>query len=89
MELINKIREQLGFPPFIKIDHNTQQAEAGAGNHQKLGQAAICAVLVGIYKYSRSEEGFYLKSFPQSSVSAESAGALKGEVKWTTVEPTH
>ena len=59
MELINKIREQLGFPPFIKIDPNTQQAETGAGNHQKLGQAAICAVLVGIYKYSRSEEGFY------------------------------
>jgi hypothetical protein len=66
MNLIDKIREEMGYPPFEKIDPNTQEArhEADIKNaNQKTGQAAITAVLAGFYQISRTEHGFnYLLS---------------------------
>lgn len=61
MQTLDKIREALGFPPFVKIDPNTQEIPVNEpdGRHQRLGQAALCAVLEGIYKYSRTDEGFF------------------------------
>jgi hypothetical protein len=61
MQTLDKIREAMGFPPFVKIDPNTQDIPVNEpdARHQRLGQAAICAVLEGIYKYSRTEEGFF------------------------------
>lgn len=60
MQLLDIIREKMGFPPFIKIDPNTQEMADNepAGNKQRLGQSAICAVVAGLYKYTRSEDGF-------------------------------
>jgi hypothetical protein len=60
MQTLDKIREQMGFPPFVKIDPNTQEiaTDNKHNDRQKLGQAAICAVMEGLYKYTRSEEGF-------------------------------
>lgn len=60
MELIDWVREKLGFEAFVKIDPNTQDADTPEiSQRQRLGQATIVAVLAGLYKYSRSEEGFY------------------------------
>ena len=60
MNLINQLREQLGYPPFIKIDPNTQQlpVKASADIHQKTGQGVLTAVLTAMYQLSRTEEGF-------------------------------
>lgn len=60
MNLIDKIREKLGFPPFVKIDPNTQQLPANAkkNTHQLEGQATVSAVLTAIYQLSRTERGF-------------------------------
>jgi len=61
MNLIDKIREEMGYPPFEKIDPNTQEAKHDAevtGSRQRTGQAAITAVLAGFYQLSRTEHGF-------------------------------
>jgi hypothetical protein len=60
MNLIDKIRERLGFPSFIKIDPNTQQLPANAvkDSRQLTGQAVVSAVLTAIYQLSRTEQGF-------------------------------
>lgn len=60
MNLIDKIRERLRFPPFIKIDPNTQQLPENAkkDTRQLSGQAIVSAVLTAIYQFSRTEEGF-------------------------------
>ena len=59
VNLIKTIQENLGFPPLKKIDPNTEQPatdnEEVAAN--KFSQAAIPAVLTGLYKYVQSDEG--------------------------------
>ena len=57
--LVESIQKNLGFAPLQKIDPNTQDVkkpeEVSAENY--LPQAAIPAVLLGLYKFSRTEEG--------------------------------
>lgn len=59
VNLIKTIQENLGFAPLKKIDPNTQQ-ETGETNNvaeNKFSQAAIPAVLAGLYRYVQSDEG--------------------------------
>ncbi len=62
MNTIDNIREQLGFPPFQKIDPNTQEIPelVEDGKSSKTGQATITAVLTAMYQQSRTNEGFNL-----------------------------
>ena len=59
VNLIKTIQENLGFPPLKKIDPNTEQPatdnEEVAAN--KFSQAAIPAVLTGLYRYVQTDEG--------------------------------
>lgn len=59
VNLIKAIQENLGFPELKKIDPNTEHPatdnEEVAAN--KFSQAAIPAVLTGLYKYVQSDEG--------------------------------
>ncbi len=57
--LVETIQKNLGFPQLQKIDPNTQEVkkpeEMSAQDY--LPQAAIPVVLLGLYKFSRTEEG--------------------------------
>jgi hypothetical protein len=59
VNLIKSIQENLGFPPLNKVDPNTQKpATAGDENAaNKFSQAAIPAVLTGLYRFVQSDEG--------------------------------
>ena len=57
--LIEMIRHNLGYPALDKIDPNRQEPrhESGFSHTHELGQAAIPAVLAGLFKLSQSESG--------------------------------
>ena len=55
MSLPTRLQEQLGCPPLKKIDPNTQEVKDPGGD--LTAQATIPTVLVGLYKYSISDEG--------------------------------
>ena len=57
--LVETIQSQLGFPPLQKIDPNIQETKEKIPGHsqEKLGQAAIPAVLTALYKFTRTDEG--------------------------------
>ena len=54
IDLIEQVRNQLGYKPLPKIDPNTQ--EPASNEAPDVGNAAIPAVLAGFYKRTRSEE---------------------------------
>ncbi|RYG42772.1 MAG: hypothetical protein EOO01_22450 [Chitinophagaceae bacterium] len=57
--IVETIQKNLGYPSLQKIDPNSQEVKhiAGTSPTEKLGQAAITAVLAGLINYSRSESG--------------------------------
>lgn len=58
--LIEKLQQSLGFPPIKKIDPNIQEPKEDGHRHsddEDLAQAAIPAVLAGLFKLSQSENG--------------------------------
>ena len=59
VNLIKTIQENLGFSPLIKIDPNTQEPATDNGEDaaNKFSQAAIPAVLTGLYRFVQSDEG--------------------------------
>ncbi len=59
VNLIKTIQENLGYPPLNKIDPATEQPVTNKGKviENKFSQAAIPAVLTGLYRYVQSDEG--------------------------------
>jgi hypothetical protein len=59
INLLEAVQQNLGYPPLQKIDPNTQRVvEAPTiSPEDKFSQAAIPAVLTGLYKYVQSDEG--------------------------------
>jgi hypothetical protein len=59
VNLIKTIQENLGFPPLHKIDPNTEQPATNEEEvvTNKFSQAAIPAVLTGLYRYVQTDEG--------------------------------
>lgn len=57
--LVENLQKNLGYPELHKIDPNTQQVKQAASSEEQknLGQAAIPAVLMGLYKYGNTESG--------------------------------
>lgn len=57
--LVESIQKNLGFPELTKIDPNTQQATVGEAVQpaKHFGQAAIPAVLAGLYKFGSTDHG--------------------------------
>ncbi len=57
--LLETIQQNLGYPALQKIDPNTQQVvlDEKTPEEHKFSQAAIPAVLTGLYKYVQSDEG--------------------------------
>lgn len=58
INLIKAIQQNGSYPELKKIDPNVQHAEENnVGQDIDFSQAAIAAVLAGLYKYSQSDEG--------------------------------
>jgi len=59
VNLIKTIQENMGFSPLNKIDPNTGQPVTDKDEvvSNKFSQAAIPAVLTGLYRYVQSDEG--------------------------------
>ena len=57
INLIQSIKKNLGYAELKKIDPNTQQPIADGKEEDKLNQAAIPAVLIVLYKYTRTDTG--------------------------------
>jgi hypothetical protein len=59
INLLDTVQQNLGYPALQKIDPNTQQVKADekTPDEHKFSQAAIPAVLTGLYKYVQSDEG--------------------------------
>jgi|SRR5690606_1506540 len=57
--LVDTIQKNLGYPPLQKIDPNIQEPKDQAPHQssERLSQAAIPAVLAGLYKFTRTDEG--------------------------------
>ena len=57
--LIETIQKNLGYPELCKVDPNTQAVKDTSEAHSSanLGQAAIPAVLIGLYKYGNTDTG--------------------------------
>ncbi|MEP7237183.1 MAG: hypothetical protein ABI685_04950 [Ferruginibacter sp.] len=54
VNLLEKLQQHLGYPEIQKIDPNTQQV---VGTEDKFSQAAIPAVLTGLYRFVQTDEG--------------------------------
>lgn len=59
VNIVETVQKNLGFPELKKIDPNTQEVEKheNISAEDYLAQAAIPVVLLGLYKYSQTEEG--------------------------------
>ena len=59
INLVESIQKNLGFQPLQKIDPNTQEVKKpeNMSAQDYLPQAAIPVVLLGLYKFSCTEEG--------------------------------
>jgi len=55
--IITEIQQRLGTGPLQKIDPNTQDIKPAEASTSLLAQAAIPAMLTGLYKYGHSDEG--------------------------------
>lgn len=69
LNLIQSIQQNLGYAALKKIDPNTLQPADDGKEEDKLNQAAIPAVLIVLYKYTRRDEG--AQQVLQSSISNE------------------
>jgi len=59
INLLETVQQNLGYPALQKISPNTQQVVQGENiaAEDKFSQAAIPAVLTGLYLYAQSDEG--------------------------------
>lgn len=59
INLLHAVQKNLGYPPLKKVDANTQVVivEAGKPHEDRFSQATIPAVLIALYKYSRTDDG--------------------------------
>lgn len=57
--IIERVQEQLGYPPLHKVDPNTQELPAAETSDEngRFAQAAIPSVLAGIFQQARTEAG--------------------------------
>lgn len=57
--IIEKVQEQLGYPPLHKVDPNTQELSPARATDEngRFAQAAIPSVLAGLFQQARTEAG--------------------------------
>ena len=57
--IVEAVQKNLGYPPLQKVDPNSQEVKgiADRSSGEKLAQSAITAVLAGLVKFTRSDDG--------------------------------
>ncbi len=83
INLLQAIQENLHYPPLQKIDPNTEVVEVSSQpNEHRFSQAAIPAVLTGLYSYSSNDESAekILTGEIDSDWITEIFGSVKDEV---------
>ena len=57
--IVEAVQKHLGYPPLQKVNPNSQEVKdiADRSSGEKLAQSAITAVLAGLVKFSRSDNG--------------------------------
>lgn len=55
--ILEMVQKNLGYPALQKIDPNTQLINETGTAEEKFSQAALPAVLTGLYKYAQSDVG--------------------------------
>ncbi len=61
LQLLQTVQQNLGYPALQKVDPNTKEIieDTSTPDEDKFSQAAIPAVLTGMYKYAQTDEGAY------------------------------
>ncbi|MEP6847187.1 MAG: DUF977 family protein [Panacibacter sp.] len=77
INLIQSIKKNLGYAELKKIDPNTQQTINDDTEEDKLNQAAIPAVLIVLYKYTRTNDG--AQQVMTSSLTNDWLGMMLGD----------
>ncbi len=59
LNILETVQKNLHYPPLQKVDPNTQQvvADTHTSDEHRFSQAAIPAVLTGLYTYSGNDDG--------------------------------
>jgi len=55
--ILEMVQKNLGYPALQKVDPNTQLINETDTAEEKFSQAALPAVLTGLYKFAQSDEG--------------------------------
>ena len=86
INLVEAIQQKLGLPALQKIDPNTQEVKKpeNVSAQDYLGQAAIPAVLLGLYKFSGNKEGN--SAIVNGSLSANLLDRIFGDFKEKVVQ---
>jgi hypothetical protein len=84
VNLLEIVCERLGYPALQKIDPNTQDVptDKQTSARQHFGQAAIPAILTGLYHYVQTDEGanYFLRENKSPDWVERIFGDKKGEV---------
>lgn len=100
LNLLEAVQKKLNYPPLQKIDPNTQQVatDNSKPDEHRFSQAAIPAVLTGLYKYSTTDEG--AEKILSGDISTDWVNNIFGNTEnevadkiaaysYSPVEPTH
>jgi hypothetical protein len=81
--MVELIQQNLDYPPLVKVDPNTQEAEhiSKLTPDQKLSQAAIPAVLAAMIKFSDGKDGVNLFSENKNWLEIVYCGKEKDAIK--------
>ena len=59
INILQKVQQNLEYPALLKVDANTQEVVNGHNSRaeEPFSQAAIPAIIIALYEYSRTDEG--------------------------------
>ncbi|MEP7142746.1 MAG: hypothetical protein ABI707_07740 [Ferruginibacter sp.] len=86
INLIESIQTNLHYPPLQKIDPNTQEvvADDSKPDEHHFSQAAIPAILTGLYKYSTIDEG--AENILRGDISTDWVSLIFGDTKEEVIQ---
>ena len=86
LDLLQTVQQNLNFPPLQKIDPNTQEVklDSNTPNEHRFSQAAIPAILTGLYAYSAKDEN--AETILRGDLSSDWVSAIFGNRKHEVVD---
>ena len=86
LDLLQTVQQNLNFPPLQKIDPNTQEVkhDSNTPNEHRFSQAAIPAILTGLYAYSAKDDN--AEAILRGDLSSDWVSKIFGNRKQEVVE---